>query len=108
MDEPTNELDIPSKRQFRKIITQITDENRLMIISSHQIRDLHSLIDHVIMLDQGKLLIDHSLSEIDENLRFEIYRSEPVEEDLIYYEKYLVDILVSEKVMLIIRLWRSI
>ena len=58
-----------------------------MIISSHQIRDLHSLIDHVLLLDQGKLLIDHSLQEIDNNIRFEIFRKEPTAEDLIYYER---------------------
>jgi len=39
------------------------------------------------MLDQGELLIDHNLAEIDENLRFEIYRSEPTDEDLMYYER---------------------
>ena len=87
MDEPTNGLDIPSKRQFRKIINYIINPDRLMIISSHQIRDLHSLIDHVLLLDQGKLLIDHSLQEIDNNIRFEIFRKEPTAEDLIYYER---------------------
>jgi ABC-2 type transport system ATP-binding protein len=87
MDEPTNGLDIPSKKQFRKIMNYIINPNRLMIISSHQIRDLHSLIDHVLLLDDGQLLIDHSLQEIEQNLRFEIYRSEPTQEDLIYYER---------------------
>ena len=87
MDEPTNGLDIPSKRQFRKIINYIINPDRLMIISSHQIRDLHSLIDHVLLLDQGELLIDHSLQDIEKNLRFEIYRTEPTQEDLIYYER---------------------
>ena len=87
MDEPTNGLDIPSKKQFRKIINYIINPDRLMIISSHQIRDLHSLIDHVLLLDQGQLLINHSLQEIEQNLRFEIYRSEPTQEDLIYYER---------------------
>lgn len=87
MDEPTNGLDIPSKRQFRKIINHIINPDRVMIISSHQIRDLHSLIDHVLLLDQGQLLINHSLQEIERNLRFEIYRIEPTQEDLIYYER---------------------
>ncbi len=87
MDEPTNGLDIPSKRQFRKVINHVINDSRLMIISSHQIRDLHSLIDAVIMVDEGEILIDHSLPEIEECLRFEVFRSEPGDEDLLYYER---------------------
>ena len=87
MDEPTNGLDIPSKKQFRKIITHIADEGRLFIISTHQIRDLHSLIDHVLLIDEGKLLINHDMMQITNSLSFHVHRSEPQEEDIIYYER---------------------
>ena len=55
MDEPTNGLDIPSKSTFRKLMASIADETRLVIISTHQVRDLHSLIDMVSILDNGKI-----------------------------------------------------
>jgi ABC-2 type transport system ATP-binding protein len=55
MDEPTNGLDIPSKAQFRRLVAAGTDgiENRTVIISTHQIRDLDTLIDPVVILGNG-------------------------------------------------------
>ena len=87
MDEPTNGLDIPSKKQFRKIITHIAGEGRLFIISTHQIRDLHSLIDHVLLIDEGKMVVDTDMMEIAEVLSFDVHRTEPDEEDVIYQER---------------------
>lgn len=43
MDEPTNGLDIPSKKQFRKIIAGAIQPDQLMIISTHQVKDLFNL-----------------------------------------------------------------
>ncbi|WP_299536193.1 ATP-binding cassette domain-containing protein [Ulvibacterium sp.] len=70
LDEPTNGLDIPSKSQFRKIMAEAVDQGRSIIISTHQVRDLHSLIDQIVILDNCKVIFDHSLSEISENLWF--------------------------------------
>lgn len=70
LDEPTNGLDIPSKSQFRKIMASAVDQGRSIIISTHQVRDLHSLINHVVILDNCKVVFDHSLSEVSENLWF--------------------------------------
>ncbi len=70
MDEPTNGLDIPSKSQFRKIMASAVDQGRCIVISTHQVRDLHSLINHVVILDQSKVVLDHTLSDISENLWF--------------------------------------
>jgi len=47
MDEPTNGMDIPSKSQFRKVIAMGMNDNRSIIISTHQVRDLESMIDRV-------------------------------------------------------------
>ncbi len=70
MDEPTNGLDIPSKSQFRKLMASVADDQRCIVISTHQVRDLHSLINHVIILDQGKVTFDHSLSKVSDRLWF--------------------------------------
>ena len=55
LDEPTNGLDIPAKAQFRRLVAVGADgiENRTIIISTHQIRDLDTLIDPVIILGNG-------------------------------------------------------
>jgi ABC-2 type transport system ATP-binding protein len=70
MDEPTNGLDIPSKTQFRRIMASAMDENRIIIISTHQVRDLESLIDPVIILDNSEILLHASIAEITEKLAF--------------------------------------
>jgi len=87
MDEPTNGLDIPSKKQFRKIISHLAEEGRLFIISTHQIRDLHSLIDHVLLIDEGEVVVNHSMMNIADALSFDVYRAEPSDPDIIYQER---------------------
>ena len=70
MDEPTNELDIPSKATFRKLVASLIDDNQTVIISTHQVRDLESLIDTVLILDQRQILLNKTLNEIGEKLYF--------------------------------------
>jgi len=70
MDEPTNGLDIPSKSQFRKVLASMATEDKCIIISTHQVRDLYSLINHVIVLDHAKVAFDQSLSKVTEKLWF--------------------------------------
>ncbi|MCC8155031.1 MAG: hypothetical protein LIP01_13055 [Tannerellaceae bacterium] len=69
-DEPTNGLDIPSKTQFRKILSMIASEERCVIISTHQVRDLTHLIDPIIILDKNSVLLNASVEEITSKLVF--------------------------------------
>lgn len=70
MDEPTNGLDIPSKATFRRLVVSLIDDNQTVIISTHQVRDLESLIDTVLILDQRQILLNKTLNEIGEKLYF--------------------------------------
>lgn len=70
MDEPTNGLDIPSKSQFRKMVSASVDEDRLILISTHQVRDLDNLIDSIIILEDREIKLNHSLDEVAERLYF--------------------------------------
>jgi ABC-2 type transport system ATP-binding protein len=70
LDEPTNGLDIPSKSQFRKIIAGNLTADKSFIISTHQVRDLESLIDTVVILDNGKILLQQPIEEISKRLCF--------------------------------------
>ena len=74
MDEPTNGLDIPSKSQFRKVIANNMTEDRTLIISTHQVHDVESLLDHIIIMNQSQLLLDASVSDICGKYTFE-YRN---------------------------------
>ena len=71
MDEPTNGLDIPSKKVFREVIAREMSEERVMIISTHQVRDVEQLIDHVVIVNDGTVLLNASTAEIESRLRFE-------------------------------------
>lgn len=70
MDEPTNGLDIPSKSQFRKVIASGMSDDKAVIISTHQVRDIDSLLDHVLIMDGSKLLLNESVATICEKLYF--------------------------------------
>ncbi len=89
MDEPTNGLDIPSKSQFRRVIAASLTGEQSVVISTHQVRDLQSLIDPVIIIDEGKIIFQHSLDAISSALSFETIPE--IKENLqpIYYEEGL-------------------
>ena len=88
MDEPTNGLDIPSKSQFRKVVAQYMTEDRTLIISTHQVHDVESLLDHILILSPQKLLLDASVTDIQEKYTFE-YRTPNEMDDVLYAEPSL-------------------
>lgn len=89
LDEPTNGLDIPSKIKFRKLISSVFTEDKMIFISTHQIRDLDNLIDNVIIVDNGELLLQASIVEIEKKLSFKTVREMPVENEVLYTESSL-------------------
>jgi ABC-2 type transport system ATP-binding protein len=72
MDEPTNGLDIMSKSQFRRVIAGGLDDNKCIVISTHQVKDLESLIDRVTIIDEGRILFDQTVDNITRRLSFHI------------------------------------
>ncbi len=72
MDEPTNGLDIMSKSQFRKVMAGVLDENKCVVISTHQVKDLENLIDRITIIDEGKILFDQTTEVISRKLSFRI------------------------------------
>ena len=84
MDEPTNGLDIPSKTKFRQMIASVSNDEKCIIISTHQVRDLESLIDPIIILDRNQVVLNNSVEEISRKLYFGI--SETMPENALYVE----------------------
>ena len=84
LDEPTNGLDIPSKAQFRSILSKMADEGKTIIISTHQVKDVENLIDPIVILSHNAVLLDASVQKITEKLFFE-YGGE-AREDALYSE----------------------
>ena len=70
MDEPTNGLDIPSKSQFRKLVTTGMSDDKLMLISTHQVRDISDILDHVTIIDQNRVLLNTGFADIMNKVAF--------------------------------------
>lgn len=84
LDEPTNGLDIPTKALFRKMVAAAMDDKRTIIISTHQVKDVEGLLNHIMMLDKRAVLLDKSVSDIQREYRFEVSASAPA--DALYVE----------------------
>jgi len=87
LDEPTNGLDIPSKSQFRKVMAATNNEDRCTVISTHQVRDLESMIDKVTVLHKGSIIFDQTIESITDNLSFQ--RTDELTDNAIYWEEVL-------------------
>lgn len=70
LDEPTNGLDIPSKSIFRRLVASAFNEERTVIVSTHQARDLDNLIDTMIILHEHKVALNASIDQILSKLAF--------------------------------------
>ncbi|MTI38315.1 ATP-binding cassette domain-containing protein [Fulvivirga lutimaris] len=85
LDEPTNGLDIPSKSIFRRVLAGSLDEDQLVIISTHQVKDVENLIDRILMLEKGKFIMQKDLFDISSQLNF-ITTSSTEGENILYSE----------------------
>ena len=85
MDEPTNGLDIPSKSQFRKVVASQMSDDRTLLLSTHQVHDVESLIDHILFLDADRLVLDQPVSQITDRFVFE-YRQPSDMANVLYAE----------------------
>ena len=86
MDEPTNGLDIPAKSQFRKLMASVLTEDRLFVMSTHQVRDLDNLIDDVVIIDSGDILLKTSIADIADKLVFKTVQNIGELDTILYIE----------------------
>jgi ABC-2 type transport system ATP-binding protein len=77
LDEPTNGLDIPSKSSLRRVIAEAVSPERLFVISTHQVRDLGTLMDPIVILHQGRVLMNRSVAELGAQLHMTQQSSPP-------------------------------
>lgn len=63
MDEPTNGLDIESKSQFRKVVIGGMTDDKTILISTHQVHDVERMLDHVVIIDRNRVLLNKSLTD---------------------------------------------
>ncbi|MFN8437160.1 MAG: ABC transporter ATP-binding protein [Cytophagales bacterium] len=78
MDEPTNGLDIMSKVQFKKVMSKVSSQDKCIIISTHQVKDIENLVDRLTVIDSGNLLFDQSMVDISKKLNFSNHIQKPI------------------------------
>lgn len=87
MDEPSNGLDIPSKSLLRRLIAENASDDQLIVISTHQVKDLENLIDPIIIMDKEGVIMNASIEEIAARLTFGIESAE--DKDALYCQRDL-------------------
>lgn len=87
MDEPTNGLDVPSKKQFRKVIATTMTEERTLIIATHQLHDVEALLDHVLILQDSQLLLNATVTDLCEKYTFDVRSNDALTDDVLYTER---------------------
>lgn len=81
MDEPTNGLDIPGKVEFRRAVVSAMTDERTIIISTHQVRDLDQVLDHLVMISPERVVLDRSIESLQNEYQF-IFASQPQQDAL--------------------------
>ena len=68
LDEPVDGLDPVMRRQVWSLIMQdVSERGTTVLVSSHNLRELEDVCDHVGIMNRGKVLLEHSLSELQDN-----------------------------------------
>ena len=69
LDEPVDGLDPVNRRMiWRHLLADVAERGTTVLVSSHNLRELEDVCDHVAILNRGKLLLQRSLSELQENI----------------------------------------
>jgi ABC-2 type transport system ATP-binding protein len=87
LDEPTNGLDIPSKSLFRKILVGSVSEGQLILISTHQVKDVDTILDEIVVIEQGSIAFQKRMEEVGQQYSFQTVPSLNALENVQYHEK---------------------
>lgn len=69
LDEPVDGLDPVMRRQVWKILLEAVDKEKMtVIVSSHNLRELEDVCDHVGVMHHGKIVLEQSLSALQEDI----------------------------------------
>jgi ABC-2 type transport system ATP-binding protein len=70
LDEPVDGLDPVMRRQvWGLLMSDVAERETTVLVASHNLRELEDVCDHVGILSRGHLLLERSLSEMQENIK---------------------------------------
>jgi ABC-2 type transport system ATP-binding protein len=87
LDEPTNGLDIPSKSLFRKVLVSSISDEQTVLISTHQVKDIDTILSDIVVLENGVVAFRNTMEEISRKYGFETIPSLNALENILYHEK---------------------
>ena len=84
LDEPVDGLDPVMRRQIMSIILEDVAENgTTVLVSSHNLRELEDICDHVGIMHKGRMMLERSLSDLQENMvKVQLVMNAPLPENL--------------------------
>lgn len=69
LDEPVDGLDPVMRRKVWSVLLQdVAERDMTVFVSSHNLRELEDVCDHVGIMHEGKIILERSLSEIQNNI----------------------------------------
>ena len=86
LDEPVDGLDPVMRRQVWSLLLQdVAERGTTVLVSSHNLRELEDVCDHVGIMNRGRMLLERSLSELQDNIvkiQLAFAEDTPLPEDL--------------------------
>ncbi|MGB5560535.1 MAG: ABC transporter ATP-binding protein [Paracoccaceae bacterium] len=73
LDEPTSGLDPVSRRDLQRLLRELRDRNRLIVMTTHYLEEAEKLCDRVIVIDKGRIVADGSPGELSKKQRPEVH-----------------------------------
>lgn len=84
LDEPVDGLDPVMRKQVWSVILEdVATRGTTVLVSSHNLRELEDVCDHVGVLHEGKMLLERSLSDLQENIvKVQLVTDRPIPPEL--------------------------
>ena len=84
VDETTNGLAIPGISRCRKFVVSAMNDERTILISTHQVRDIDRILDHIIITDSNRVIFNRSVADTLSRLQFTTTENRAEAEDALF------------------------
>lgn len=79
IDEPTVGLDPEERARFKNLLAEIC-KNRTVLISTHIVEDVELICDNIIILNEGKIIVEKKCEQLLESVRGKIWEIKTIED----------------------------
>lgn len=92
LDEPVSDLDPISRSHFLQFLLEVLqDDGATILVSSHVLRDVEKVVDHVVCLHGGRVTVDSALDELKESLMLWLVRFPDEQPAVTFDEPYILE-----------------